>query len=976
MPLSPTESAAEAVGAVDPVDELAPEPLTLPPTPQPEPVPGFPVLASTAPMAGALALWAITGSALSLVFAAFGPIVAIASMLDARRQQRRRHRRALAERRAALDALEAELARRHAAELGRARATAPAARELAAGAPGAVWRAEPPSSLVVGAGAVPSAVRVSGAPGDDADRELLRRAARLEQAPIVVDPAGGIGLCGPGVLVRAAARSMLLQAAERAAPGAISFDVPATPEWSWAAVLPHHGRAAGLQVTDAGATAARAGDPSSAAWRLAIAPTEAELPPGLRTVLRLEGPQRAVLIRRAGLPAAAVVEPELLSVEEARDAAARLAEAARRAGLDRSAASLPRLVPFESLPQPVRRPADRTSLSVVVGATADGAVEIDLVGEGPHALVAGTSGSGKSEFLLAWLAALAMVHPPELVAFLLVDFKGGAAFEPLRGLPHVTGIVTDLDETEAQRAVESLRAELRHREHVLKAAGARDIARLGEGTVLPRLVIVVDEFQAMVERFPDLAPVIGDIAARGRSLGVHLVLASQRPNGVVREQVTANCGLRISLRVLERGDSIAVVGAEDAALLDAEVPGRAVLARPDRRPVELQSAFCSLEVLERIRDGATGAPARRPWLDPLPARIDPTELARLTGSGAVDGKSSGGAAPPEPGLVFGLVDEPDLQRWGLACWRPGPDGHLLVLGAPGSGRTGALNAVAGSFADRYGAEAVMVAGGPRSAEWDLLDAELRRLRAGMTVEARLLVIDDLDARYRAWPEDHRFSVVGTIEALVREGRAGGLRVSAAAVGAQGLPAGIREGFTTSLHLRHATRGDLVAAGGIGALWRAEEPQGAGQWRGRRIQIVDAPAPPARPAPAIEAWQPLPGAAVVSDSVATDVAALRRTTTLEILPLSASTDAAHRAASRVGGADAPIVVGDAEAWAANWMLLASMRDHGTLVVHGGTGEYRTVVRDRRPPPLLDPGRGQCWVLLPGAEPARRLWPGTA
>ena len=157
----------------------------------------------------------------------------------------------------------------------------------------------------------------------------------------------------------------------------------------------------------------------------------------------------------------------------------------------------------------------------------DGPIDLDLVADGPHAIVGGTTGSGKSALLTAWILALAAAHPPERLVLLLVDCKGGATFDPLAALPHVAGVVTDLDPEDAERAVASLGAELRRREQAVRDAGGQDITATG----LPRLVVVVDEYRALVDRAPDLAALFGDLAARGRSLGVHLVLCTQRPAG-------------------------------------------------------------------------------------------------------------------------------------------------------------------------------------------------------------------------------------------------------------------------------------------------------------------------------------------------------------------------------------------------------------------------------------------------------------
>ncbi|MDR5701311.1 FtsK/SpoIIIE domain-containing protein [Agromyces aerolatus] len=950
-------------------------PLALPPSPPDEPRAGFPWLASGAPVVGAFALWALTGSPLALAFAALGPVVALASMIDGRRHAAARRRRGSAERLTALDELQREIARRHADERAQAWRRMPSAASVLQHAPGADWRGEGPGSVVIGRGDEPSTLRIGGSPTDDADRAVLRFAGQVSDAPVAANPVGGLGFVGPPPLTRAAARAALVQLMRHATPGVIAVRVPDASEWRWAISLPHRSGAETILVTDADAAPAGPADPAptgaapddpalAATWRIATALVPADLPPGLGTVVRLEHPGRAILERDGGRPAERVVVPELLSVADAASWAEATRAAAVRAGLADGLATIPAVVPVESLVQPAARRSERSTLAVTVGVGASGAVQLDLVRDGPHALVAGTSGSGKSEFLLAWLTALAAVHPTGLVSFLLVDFKGGAAFEPLRGLPHVAGLVTDLDEAEAVRAIQSLRAELRHREEVIRAAGRRSIAELPTEVELPRLVIVVDEFQAMVERFPDLAPLIGDIASRGRSLGVHLVLAAQRPNGVVRESVTANCGLRVSLRVLHRADSLAVVGVEDAAGLDPSAPGRALVAR-DGRATEFQSALASPAALERVRRGAVGGPVRRPWLDPLPPRLAVSALVDEDIAPRADGE-----------LAFGLADDPEHQRRELAVWHPERDGSVLVAGSPGSGRSTALGAIARAFADAHGDGAVVVLGGPPSTEWDAVHDELARVRAGRSGR-RLLVVDDLDARYRSWPDEPRQILVEMLAALGREGRAGGLFVAASATAALTLPGPVRELFGASVLLRHAGRSEVVQAGGIGALWRADEPPGAGQWRGRRIQVVEsaAPRPPdARPVPPLALAAGVP-AAVVSSAPAHDADALTAALGREVLVLRHGDDAATRAlrALHDPGAPAPVVVADADAWSANWTLLAAIQERGVCVVRGGPAELRCVIRDRVCPPVLDPGRPQCWRVVPGEGPVRFGWP---
>ncbi|MBW8807215.1 MAG: cell division protein FtsK, partial [Catenulisporales bacterium] len=176
----------------------------------------------------------------------------------------------------------------------------------------------------------------------------------------------------------------------------------------------------------------------------------------------------------------------------------------------------------------------------LLGESFDGPFGIDFRRDGPHGLIAGTTGAGKSELLQTIVASLAVANKPTAMTFVLVDYKGGSAFKDCVQLPHTVGMVTDLDNHLVERALESLGAELKRREHILAEAGAKDIEDYGDirkkNTVLapmPRLLIVIDEFASMVRELPDFVTGLVNIAQRGRSLGIHLLLATQRPSGVV-----------------------------------------------------------------------------------------------------------------------------------------------------------------------------------------------------------------------------------------------------------------------------------------------------------------------------------------------------------------------------------------------------------------------------------------------------------
>ncbi|MEM7341385.1 MAG: FtsK/SpoIIIE domain-containing protein [Actinomycetota bacterium] len=375
-----------------------------------------------------------------------------------------------------------------------------------------------------------------------------------------------------------------------------------------------------------------------------------------------------------------------------------------------------------------------------IGVGVGGPVVIDLIEHGPHGLVAGTSGSGKSELVTSLVAGLMAHHPPDQVTVLFIDYKGGALAEQFALAPHTVGRVTNLDPLLAKRALTSLRAELNHRMGLLKGQ-ARDLAELmvtSPEDAPPALVIVIDEFATLVSEIPDFVAGIIDIAQRGRSLGIHLVLATQRPSGAVNENILANTNLRISLRMLDNAESQAVIGAPDAAAIPAPLRGRGFARLGPGELVPFQSAWsgAALEtdpgpvpVVVRAMDAAgrpadalgpaqsvatrrtpathaartqldetlaaivaagrraNRPPARSPWLDELPTVLDLTAV-RAEVVPTAEGDDAGLVVP------IGLVDDPEAQDQYPAVIDFEAGGGVMVLGAGGSGKTTALRTLA------------------------------------------------------------------------------------------------------------------------------------------------------------------------------------------------------------------------------------------------------------------------------------------
>ncbi|WP_156761676.1 FtsK/SpoIIIE domain-containing protein [Microbacterium karelineae] len=387
---------------------------------------------------------------------------------------------------------------------------------------------------------------------------------------------------------------------------------------------------------------------------------------------------------------------------------------------------------------------------VVVGANADGEFAVDISRDGPHALVAGTTGSGKSEFLQALVVGLAMANRPDALNFVLIDYKGGSAFADCERLPHTVGMVTNLDARETERALASLDAELKRREQVLRDMGAKDLdaawARDPEGAAqrgLARLMLVIDEFAELKTELPAFIDGLVRIARVGRSLGVNLVLATQRPAGVVTPEMQSNINLRVALRVTDRSDSSDIIGSAEAALISPSTPGRGyvragsssspeafqtarvagirpgakrdVKVLPPKAPIEwdllgfpprfppaqkqAENSDHDDTDLRALVDLVTAATDElgiqknpSPWLMPLPAVLP---LDRFDAEPRADGE-----------IVLGLEDVPAYQAQRTLTWNAFSGSHLMFMGGALSGRTSALRVLLAQVVSRFAPEDV------------------------------------------------------------------------------------------------------------------------------------------------------------------------------------------------------------------------------------------------------------------------------
>ncbi|MGW4473842.1 FtsK/SpoIIIE domain-containing protein [Nonomuraea sp. NPDC004354] len=458
--------------------------------------------------------------------------------------------------------------------------------------------------------------------------------------------------------------------------------------------------------------------PRAGVYTLAVDDEQRLLPEECETVATC-GPDGLVRLRGGGLDALGAALADRVPPSWC-ERLARALSPLRDVSRDDPSGSLPEAVRLlDLLDPPVQWSAPTTR--AVLGAGPEGPFTVDLAADGPHALVAGTTGAGKSELLQTLICALAARNRPDQLSFVLIDYKGGAAFKDCARLPHTVGMVSDLDGHLTQRALTSLAAELRRRERLLLEAGAKDIDD-HDGT-LPRLVLIIDEFAALVAELPDFVAGLVDIARRGRSLGVHLILATQRPAGVVTAEIQANTSLRIALRVTEAAESADVIGLPDAAHISKATPGRCYVRSGAGAAVAVQAARVGGrapgDAQARLRAVELGWHALGRALPPPPEPLEGpaiSDLAILADTIAVAAERAGVPEQPSPwlpplpeqvvldrpeGLAFGVSDLPWAQARRPLRLDLERGGHLLIAGAARSGRSTALRTIAGAIAAGY-----------------------------------------------------------------------------------------------------------------------------------------------------------------------------------------------------------------------------------------------------------------------------------
>lgn len=374
---------------------------------------------------------------------------------------------------------------------------------------------------------------------------------------------------------------------------------------------------------------------------------------------------------------------------------------------------------------------------------------------GPHGLIAGTTGSGKSVMLQTYILSLALNYSPEEIQFILIDYKGGGMADSFRNLPHVVGIIDNLQgEQVIRRALASLNGEIHRREVLFKQVKVKDITEYSlqygsdpEAVKLPHLIIIADEFAELKSDQPEFMKELVSASRVGRSLGVHLILATQKPAGSVSDEIWANSRFHLCLRVQTVADSRDMLKRPDAAYIKgtgrcfiqigndesfdqvqtsyAGLPYDPNVPRPEEMPRLLGEIGQSITVpkrqvnkaasektvtqmdavLARISDIAKDHHLdhqRQMWLPEMPAHIYFNELP-LFADNCMRGEEYANC-PEGAQFLLGLADDTANQRYLPLIINLSEIRNLLIVGLAGSGKTTAVQSIAYSLANQYDPE--------------------------------------------------------------------------------------------------------------------------------------------------------------------------------------------------------------------------------------------------------------------------------